>query len=190
MWLESMLPVRYILEASPDWVSSHWGPQDIEPLPKLQLVSELLYIQCLALYIPLGVWVTFPIPSSIKSKEVNSQFFHKLLNWQKKQKPVEIIWTNGTDFTWSHVMLSAIPWKQARVCPWCYQMHVLWWSCTWPCLSVLHLLCMQGTFHPWAWSSEMSEEGHLGSHTVLWEEVGESPGMPSRGAQLAEQRLI
>lgn len=80
MWLGLCLPVGYILEASPNRVSSHRGPQDIELLPKLQLVSEFLDIQCLTLYIPLGIWVTFPIPSSIKSKEVNSQLFNKLLN--------------------------------------------------------------------------------------------------------------
>jgi hypothetical protein len=48
----------------------------MELLSKLQLVSELLDIQCLALDIPTRVRVTFPVPCSIKCKEVNSQFFN------------------------------------------------------------------------------------------------------------------
>lgn len=77
--------MRYILEATPNCVSSHGDTQDMELLSKLQLVGELLYIQGFTFDTPTGVWVTFPVPCSIKCKEVNFEFFHELLIMAKTE---------------------------------------------------------------------------------------------------------
>lgn len=89
--------MRNVVEAAPRNVSAHGAADDVELVPELQRVGELLDVRGVALEAPLRVGVAVAVPGSVEEHRVYPQLLHKLLRSQQTNQVIDRGWRFAND---------------------------------------------------------------------------------------------